>query len=75
MKEKIGLLIRDITIDEAAEIMQKVREIEQRQSDRFFLAQIKGLEHKPAAEVVEVMKKVFPKRKIVPVGRKHEDQT
>lgn len=65
--EKIELLITDITIDEAREIMEKVREIERREPDRLFFTQIKGLEHKPAREVTEVIKKVFPKRKIVSV--------
>ena len=68
--EKIGLMIRGLTIDEAKEIMETVREIEQRDPKRLFFAHIKGLEHKPAREVVEVMKKVFPKREIVPVKSK-----
>ena len=68
-EEKIGLLITDITVDEAREIMQKVREIEQRDPDRLLFTQIKGLEHKPARDVAEVIKKVFPKRKIVPVKK------
>lgn len=61
-KEKIGLLIRDITVDEAKEIMEKVREIEQRDPDRLFFTQIKGLEHKSAIDVAEVITKIFPKR-------------
>lgn len=68
-EEKIGLLIRGITIDEAKEIMETVREIEQREPGRVFFAQIKGLEHKPSREVVDVMKKVFPKRDVVPVKK------
>lgn len=65
MKEKIGLIINNITVDEVREIMEKVREIEQRDTSRLIFAQIKGLEHKSVKEATEVSKKVFPKRKIV----------
>lgn len=63
--EKIGLLINGLSVDEAKEIMVKVREIEQKQPDRLFLTQIKGLEHKSTKEVAEVIMKIFPKRKSI----------
>ncbi len=65
MEGKIGLIINDITVDEAREIMEKVREIEQRDTSRLIFTQIKGLEHKSVEEAAEVVRKVFPKRKIV----------
>ncbi len=64
-EEKIGLIINNITVDEAREIMEKVREIEQRDTSRLIFAQIKGLEDKPVEEAAEVVKKVFPQKKIV----------
>ena len=60
MKEKIGLIINDITVDEAREIMEKVREIEQKDTSRYFFTQIKGLEHKSVEGAAEVVNKVFP---------------
>ncbi len=64
MQEKIGLIINDITVDETREIMKKVREIEQRDTSRLIFTQIKGLEHKPVEEAAEVVRKVFPRKKI-----------
>lgn len=64
-EEKIGLIINDITIDEAREIMEKVRDIEQRDTSRLIFTQIKGMEHKSVEEAAEVVRKVFPKKKIV----------
>ena len=64
-EEKIGLIINNITVDEAREIMEKVREIEQKDTGRLIFTQIKGLEHKPVKEAAEVVRKVFPKKKIV----------
>lgn len=63
-EEKIGLIINHITVDEAREIMEKVREIEQRDTSRVIFTQIKGLEHKPVEEAAEVVKKVFPTIKV-----------
>ncbi|GAJ00965.1 unnamed protein product, partial [marine sediment metagenome] len=65
MEGKIGLIINNITVDEAREIMEKVREIEQRDTSRLIFTQIKGLEHKSVEEAAEVVRKVFPKKKIV----------
>lgn len=62
--EKIGLLINGITVEEASEIMKKVREIEQRGKDRTIFVQIKGLVHRPVKEVAEIVRKVFPKRRV-----------
>lgn len=62
--KKISLVINNITVKEAREIMEKVREIEQRNSKRMIFTQIKGLEHKPVKEVAEIVRKVFPKRRV-----------
>lgn len=63
-KEKIGLVINNITVDEAREIMEKVRDIEQRGTSRLIFTQVKGLENKPVKEAAAVLMKVFPKKKM-----------
>ena len=65
---KIDLVICDITVEEAKEIMLKVREIEQKDPKRTVFTQIKGMENCSKEEVAEVMKKIFPVKTGVQYG-------
>lgn len=62
--EKVGLNVNNLTIEEAKELMQKIREIEQRHKKETIFVWVKGLEDKSMKETIEVLKEIFPKVKM-----------
>ena len=60
----VGLNINNITLVEAKELMQKVREIEQRNPKRSIFTMLTGLEDEPMEKAKEIIGKVFPKKKV-----------
>ena len=59
-EEKIDLLINNITVEEARIIMDTVRSIERKDSDRLIFCQVKGLEDRPMREAVKIINRIFP---------------
>jgi hypothetical protein len=61
--ENLSLKINNLTKDEVKEIMQKIREMEQRNPDKMYFTQIGGLEQFSVEEVSDFMLDVFPQKK------------
>ena len=57
---KLALTINGLTVQEAKEIMVKVREIEQRHPQDLILATVKGLEDLSVEEATNILKEIFP---------------
>ena len=64
MRRDYDLVIKGLTLEEIKEVLIKVREIEQRQSEegRIIFASLMGLEHEPKEEVSRILKEIFPER-------------
>lgn len=60
MSELVDLKICGLTLPEAKEILKKVREVEQRNTDRTYFVQLLGLEHNSLRDAEEVLREVFP---------------
>lgn len=61
MSDLVDLKICGLTIPEVKELLVKMREIEQRNPERYFHMQVLGLQDKPLREVEEILKDIFPK--------------
>lgn len=57
---KVTLTIKNLNLNEVKEILEKIREIEQRHPDEIILTWINGLEDLPAEEMAKVIQKIFP---------------
>ncbi len=57
----LGLHIRDLTKDEAKEILVKVREIEQRNPSRMVFTHITGTEKLNLEEATKLVDELFPR--------------
>jgi len=64
MTRKVTLKIKNVTLDEAKELMQKVREIEQRHPEELIATMIEGLESLSPEEAAKVIEYVFPKHRV-----------
>lgn len=64
MGELVDLKICGLTIPEAKEILEKVREVEQRASKRLFFVQLLGLENENLRDAEEVLKQIFPRKDV-----------
>lgn len=62
MTKFVDLKICGLTIKEAKEIVAKVREVEQRNTDRVFFIQLLGLEHESLRDAEEFLKEIFPRK-------------
>ncbi len=57
------LVISGLNLEEIQEVNEKIREIEQRDPSRTFFIWIKGYESFSIQQTVELLKKIFPKKK------------
>lgn len=60
---ELSLKINNLNKDEVKEIMEKVRDLEQRNPDKTYFTQLGGLEQFSVDEVAEIMREVFPKKR------------
>ena len=56
----LSLKINNLTVDEAKEIMETVRGIEQKNKDKNIFVQVHGMEDKSVKETMDVLKKIYP---------------
>jgi len=64
MTRKVTLKIKNVTLDETKELMQKIREIEQRHPEELIVATIEGLEGLSPEEAAKVIQFVFPRQRV-----------
>lgn len=60
--KKLDVIIRGLTVEEIKELMEKLREIEQRHPEETIAVLIEGFEEKPADEALKLILNVFPSK-------------